>query len=115
MGYGEKNRRKLEEQINKGKTHKERVHLSFKAGKVVLTDSVSNKIRSAYDTINDAIDNLDRKDKLFPIKKQELIELRRTVPKQFAIPNALKEELQEIINAILAKNSNTVNSQQSIS
>ena len=103
MGYSEKTRKKIEDQINQGKTHAERVKLSFEAGKMVLTKPVSDKIRDSYDQINSAIESLDIKDPLMPMKKHELQELKKSVPKLYAIPNALKEELQEIINAILAK------------
>jgi hypothetical protein len=105
MGYSEKFRIKLEEEINKGKTKEERVKISFKWGKTVLTKAVSDSIRSDYDAINDAIENLDKKDKLFPKKKHELIQLKKSVPKGYGITKAQKEELQDLINEILGQNS----------
>jgi len=110
MGYSEKFRKKLEDYINQGKTHKERVKLSFRAGKIHLTYPVSDKIRSEYDAINEAIESLDSKDKLMPKKKHELIQLKKQVPQGKAVTQKAKEEFQDLINKILgqkAENNNT--------
>jgi hypothetical protein len=39
-----------------------------------------------------------------PKKKHELIQLKRSVPKGYGITNTQKEELQDLINEILAQN-----------
>jgi hypothetical protein len=109
MGYSEKFRRKLEAQINAGKSHKDRVILSFRAGFYVLTKPVGDSISAEYDLIDEAIKSLDSKDKLMPMKKHELIQLKRQVPKRYGISNKVKEELQDIINDILGKKRNDAN------
>jgi hypothetical protein len=109
MGTGFKSIRKLnskaymQARINEKETHKERVSESFKIAKEELTDQASNFIAQDYKAINDAIDSLDTKDLLFPKKKYELQQLKKDVPKKYAISKGAVEELQEIINKILAQ------------
>jgi argininosuccinate lyase len=103
MGYSEKFRKKLEAQINQGKSKEDKVKLSFKAGKMVLTKAVSKQIRKDYDVINDAIEKLDTNDKLFPKKKHELLQLKKSVPKKYQISKGIVAEVQDMINEILGK------------
>lgn len=112
MGYSEKTRRKLEYLINRGKTHEERVKISFDAGKTIITKPTSDKIRNDYDAINRAIDSLDTKDILFPKKKYELQQLKKDVPRKYAISKGAVEELQEVINKILAQKNPLIRKQE---
>lgn len=109
MGYSKKFLKKLEEKINRGKTHNERVKISFKCGFMILTKPVSDSISEEYELIENAINDLDIKDPLMPLKKHELIALKKQVPKRHSVSSNVKAELQEIINAILGKRRNDDN------
>ena len=107
MGYSKKMLDKYKDRILSKETHRERVLESFKVGKELTTDRISQKIREDYKRINESIDSLDNNDPNLTLKVVSLQNLRKNVSKQYSISKREIINLQDLINDILAeKNSN---------
>jgi len=109
MGYSKKITDKEAQRILAQKTHKEQVKESFEVAKEIVTQPIGSQIQKDFDLIADAIQNLDKSDKLYGQKKNQLQGLVQKVASKYAISKQSVVDVQEELNKILGANtSNTI-------